>query len=147
MSEGTKVSEFRIQLVQKDGYAFEARMDEEKYAPIAMDEPPPLGVDGAPNPARVLAAAIGDCLSASLVFCLAKKGVKLTHGLVSTVDVEIVRTPEKRLRIGHVSVRITAPPEVDPAALEECLPLFEDFCTVTASVRRGIAVAVAVERG
>jgi uncharacterized OsmC-like protein len=49
----------------------------------------------------VLAAAIGNCLSASLVFCAARKaGVKLSR-VSAEVKVQIVRNENKRLRVGR----------------------------------------------
>jgi hypothetical protein len=54
----------------------------------------------------------------------------------------VVRNEQKRLRIGKVRVRIEAP--LGAAAVQECLPLFEDFCTVTQSVRAGLDVEVEV---
>lgn len=37
-----------------------------------MDEPEPVGSDVGPNASKVLAAAMGNCLTASLLFCLNK---------------------------------------------------------------------------
>ncbi|MEZ4299740.1 MAG: OsmC family protein [Polyangiaceae bacterium] len=138
------MSEFAIQVEQVDGFDFRVRFDKEQFAELRLDEPPPLGKDAAPNAARVLAAAIGNCLSASLVFCMQRSGVK-TEGLRSEVKVQIVRNEQRRLRVGKVSV--TLHPKVDAAnaALVKCLPAFEDFCTVTQSIRDGIDVEVQVE--
>ena len=108
-----------------------------------MDEPPPLGHDVAPNAARVLAAAIGNCLSASLVFCLGKADVAV-RDLYTEVDVEVVRNDQKRLRVGKVNVTIHTGLPPDDAALGRCRGTFEDFCIVTESVRRGIDVSVRV---
>lgn len=138
-----KVHEFEIRVVQEDGYRFQISFDK-AYAALAMDEPSPLGADSAPNGMRILAAAIGNCLSASLVFCLGKHGVKLEHGLVARVRMEIVRNEEKRLRVGHVRVELVVPPDVAPDALDACRSSFESFCTVTESVRAGIPVEVVI---
>lgn len=140
------VSAFDITLEQKDGFLFEVTFDHPDHDPLFLDEPPPLGKNAAPNAARALAAAIGNCLSASLVFCVQKNGGHLT-GIKTKVHVEIVRNEHKRLRIGRVGVTLVTPPGVDDAALQKCLPLFEDFCTVTASIRQGIDVDVAVQSG
>jgi uncharacterized OsmC-like protein len=99
-----------------------------------MDEPPPLGHDASPNPARILAAAIGDCLSASLVFCLKRRGI-VVSGLRSEVHVQLVRNDKKRLRIGKVEVAIHPESPIPEEAMEACLKTFEDFCVVTQSVR------------
>jgi len=37
-----------------------------------MDEPEPMGGNSGPNACKVLAATIGNCLTASLLFCLQK---------------------------------------------------------------------------
>ena len=84
------VSAFRLHVEQVDGFEFRVKFDKDQFAPLSLDEPPPLGHDTAPNAARILAAAIGNCLSASLLFCLQK--VKVAAPSVSAVvDVEIVR--------------------------------------------------------
>lgn len=135
--------EFLLHVEQVDGFDFRVRFDGPKHPELRMDEPPPLGNDAAPNPARILAAAIGDCLSASLVFCLKRRGV-VAAGLRSEVRVELVRNEHKRLRIGHVDVRILPGPGVPADVLDACRRTFEDFCVVTQSVREGIDVRVAV---
>ena len=43
---------------------------------IAIDEAVPLGGGTGPNPAALLATAIGSCLAASLTFCLKKAHVE-----------------------------------------------------------------------
>jgi organic hydroperoxide reductase OsmC/OhrA len=139
------VSAFDIRIEQLDGFAFRAHFDKPQFADLNMDEPPPLGHDSAPNAARIVAAAIGNCLGASLVFCMQRAGVT-THGLSAQVHVEIVRNEAKRLRIGKVKVNLE--PNVSPdavALLQRCTSVFEDFCMVTESVRKGIDVEVHVE--
>ncbi len=139
------VHEFSISIDREEGYVFRTRFDKPQYPELVTDEPPPLGKDGAPNPARVLAAAVGNCLSASLLFCAARKGA--TVGKIhADVKVQIARNENKRLRVAGIKVRLS--PELDAAAKEkakECLGLFEDFCTVTASIRQGIPVDVDVD--
>jgi len=137
--------EFTLQVEQVDGFDFRVRFDKEQYPELRMDEPAPLGLDAAPNPARILAAAIGDCLSASLVFCLKRRGV-VVSGLRSEVQVQLVRNENKRLRVGKVEVSIHPGGPIPDEAWEACLKTFEDFCVVTQSVREGIDVEVSVSR-
>jgi uncharacterized OsmC-like protein len=137
-------SRFSVRVEQIDGFEFRVKFDKEQFALLLLDEPQPLGRDAAPNAARLLAAAIGNCLSASLVFCLKKSNVEAS-GVSADVVVEIVRTEARRLRVGKVDVTLhTNLPPNDPA-LASCLGTFEDFCIVTQSVRHGIEVAVHVE--
>ena len=133
-----------MRVEQIDGFEFRVKFDKEQFAPLLLDEPPPLGRDTAPNAARVLAAAIGNCLSASLVFCLKRANVAAT-GVTADVDVEIVRNEQRRLRVGKVSVTLHTDLAPDDPALTSCLGAFEDFCIVTQSVRQGIEVAVQVQ--
>ncbi len=138
------VSRFAIRVEQANGFEFRILFDKEAFAPMTMDEPPPLGHDVGPNASRILAAAIGNCLAASLVFCLRKQKVEAT-GVTAEVAVEIVRNEQRRLRIGKVDVTLhTAIPADDPA-LQACLGVFEDFCVVTQSVRKGIDVSVRID--
>lgn len=137
--------EFTLHVEQVKGFEFRVRFDKEQYVELRMDEPTPLGHDTAPNPARILAAAIGDCLSASLVFCLKRRGI-VVDGLRSEVHVQLVRNEDKRLRIGRVEVTIHPREPIPDEALDACLSTFEDFCVVTQSVRTGIDVSVSVAR-
>jgi uncharacterized OsmC-like protein len=139
---------FTLHVQRVDDYEFRVRFDKPQFEDLRFDEPAPLGRDSAPSAARVLAAAVGNCLSASLVFCLGKSSLDL-RSLNADVDVEIVRNERRRLRIGRVNVVLY--PEFNDAnaasseAFQRCLETFEDFCIVTQSVRQGIDVAVRVE--
>ena len=136
---------FEVALTLRDGYAFTVDFAAGEGAPLVVDELPPLGEANGPNPARLLAAAVGSCLSASLLFCLRKSRVEVSQ-LRTTVEGTIVRNERGRLRIGGIRVRLA--PEVTPEQRERmarCLDLFQDFCIVTESVREGIAVDVQVE--
>ncbi len=137
-------SAFAIHMEQVEGYQFRIRFDKAHHPDLIMDEPAPLGKDAAPNASRVLAAAVGKCLCASLLFCAGRQGVPM-EGVSADVRVEIVRNENKRLRIGKIEVVIN--PQVPEAARDKakaCLELFEDFCIVTQSVRQGIRVDVQV---
>lgn len=135
---------FAATLTRESDYEFSVTFDGQESGTLLMDEPPPLGTGRGPNAARLLAAAIGHCLSASLLFCLTKTRVE-APGLRTTVEGRITRNAAGRLRIGEV--RVTLHPDTDPAnraRLRRCIELFEDFCIVTQSVRHGIAVDVRV---
>jgi organic hydroperoxide reductase OsmC/OhrA len=136
---------FTVDLTLRDNYAFTVAFNDADVPPIIVDERPPLGGGNGPNPARLLAAAVGSCLSASLLFCLRKAHIEPDE-LRTTVEGTIVRNERGRLRIGGLRVRLA--PEVTAEQRERmgrCLDLFQDFCLVTESVRDGIAVDVEVE--
>ena len=137
-------SRFSVRVEQVEGFEFRVKFDKEQFEPLRLDEPPPLGRDLAPNAARILAAAIGNCLAASLVFCLQKAKIA-TSGVSADVEVEIVRSEKRRLRIGKVNVTLHTKLSADHPALTSCLATFEEFCVVTQSVRQGIDVAVRVQ--
>jgi uncharacterized OsmC-like protein len=136
------VTEFTITMEQVQEFEFRVQFDNPNHAALALDEPAPLGKDSAPNAARILAAAIGNCLSASLLFCARKAKVDL--GPIQTrVKAQIARTERGRLRVAGVEVEIdpqVAGTEKQKAA--RCLDLFEDYCLVTQSVRQGVPVKV-----
>jgi uncharacterized OsmC-like protein len=135
--------ELRVTMEQVEGLEFRVRFDWEEAGELLLDEPEPLGHRRGPNATRLLAAAVGNCLTASLAFCLHRSRATV-QGLTTTVTGQVVRNDKNRLRVGNLDVRIQLPAGVEGAALERCLGMFEDFCTVTASIRQGIPVAVEV---
>jgi organic hydroperoxide reductase OsmC/OhrA len=142
MSE--EVAKFTIHMEQEEGYAFRVKFDLKKADDILMDEPPPLGERNGPNASRLLAAAAANCLSASLMFCLAKEDVP-SESVKTEAVCSMVRNEKKRLRVGRIDVRITAGNELlESKKRDRCMNLFEDFCVVTASIRQGIDVGVEV---
>jgi uncharacterized OsmC-like protein len=141
MSDGT----FRIDLEHMKNLQFKAHFDSPEGMTLVVDEPPGIGDNEGPNPARLVGTAVGDCLSASLLFCLQKSRVDV-KSIKSRVEGRIVRNENKRLRIGGLDVTITIDTAADDAAkLQRCLDMFEDFCVVTASVRQGVPVQVTVQ--
>jgi len=135
---------FAITMDNLGEYEFRVRFDKELYEELVMDEQPPLGSDKGPDASRLLAAAVGNCLSASLLFCARKARVDI-EGIHTEVKVDYVRNEQGRLRIGKIGVDIR--PRFDSAELpkaQRCLELFEGYCVVTQSVRKGIDVTVEV---
>jgi uncharacterized OsmC-like protein len=132
----------RVHVGPAGGYRFSATFpDRPHVAPIVVDEPPPLGDGAGPNPAAVLAAAVGGCLAASLTFCLRR--ARADASVSADVEAHVDRTATGRLRIAGIDVALSV--NVDPeelARLQRCEGLFEDFCIVTQSVRQGIPVTV-----
>jgi uncharacterized OsmC-like protein len=132
-----------VDLERVKDYEFRVRFGD-GFADLVLDEPPPLGADHGPNASKVLSAAIGNCLAASLLFCLRKSRLE-PRSLHATVETTIRRNEKGRFRIGGTRVAIKL--DLDAEARERagrCLELFEDFCTVTESVRSGIPVDVEV---
>jgi organic hydroperoxide reductase OsmC/OhrA len=129
------------------GYQFIAEFNDVPTKPaILLDEPAPLGDDRAPNASAVLGAAVGNCLAASLAFCLRKARIEIEE-LTARVTTHVVRNERGRFRISGIDVDL-APvvASADRARAARCQELFEDFCTVTASVREGIPVSVSVNQ-
>ena len=136
---------FEVTLTRQEGYRILADFHQDGVAPLLMDELPPLGEGAGPAAAEVLAAAVGNCLTASLMFCLTKAHIGVA-GVQTTVSGRTVRNEKGRMRIGGLSVRVA--PEIaaeDRERAGRCLDLFEDFCIVTQSVRQGIDIEVGVE--
>jgi uncharacterized OsmC-like protein len=127
-------------------YEFIAEFGDVPNSPsVLLDEPEPLGHDRGPNAAALLGAAVGDCLAASLAFCL-RKSRTLVDGLTANVATHVTRNEQGRYRISAIDVELAADVgEADKARLDRCQELFEDFCIVTQSVRQGIPVNVAVK--
>lgn len=137
--------EFTVALTLGHDYAQTVDFGLPGVPALAVDEPPPLGAGAGPNPARLLASAVGSCLAASLTFCMRKARVDV-RGVRTTVRGSLERNERGRLRVAALHVRLEAMVPVEQHdRVPRCLELFEDFCVVTASVRKGLPVTVDVE--
>lgn len=138
---------FTLDMEHIQGYEFRLKFDWPDVPDLSLDEPAPLGANAGPNASRLLAASVANCLSASLLFCL-NKAHAAPRGLKTAVTGTLARNDKGRLRIEKVDVAITLEESPDaPARLERCTGLFEDYCVVTQSVRRGIPVRVRILNG
>jgi organic hydroperoxide reductase OsmC/OhrA len=143
-AQASEQGRFTIQLEQHEGYEINVAFDWKRAADLLMDEPPPLGHQNGPNASRLLAAAVGNCLSASLLYCVAKDDPP-DDCLRTEVTCVMVRNESGRLRIGRMEVRLVLSDVVVASKrFQRCKALFEDFCVVSASVREGIPIAVSV---
>jgi uncharacterized OsmC-like protein len=136
---------FTVDLTHQGGYAFTAYYGAGGPPPLGVDELPPLGEGLGPNPSRLLATAVAHCLGASLLHCLRKQRIE-PSGLTITIEGDLDRNDRGRLRIGSLRVVLTPDvTEAERARMSRCTDLFEDFCVVTESIRKGIPVEVTVE--
>lgn len=134
-------AQFSVQLRLLNGYKFE--IDFGDAGQIFSDEPPPLGDGDGPNPSRLLAAAVANCLAASLLFAVRK--FKEDPGPVQAIVHGELERQEGRWRIGALQVELQLGNDATTLPhLERALSQFENFCVVTQSVRQGIEVAVQV---
>ncbi|NOZ52119.1 MAG: OsmC family protein [Gammaproteobacteria bacterium] len=143
----TEEASFTIQLDHQSDYAFTVNFNLSNVAQLVLDEPPPLGRQAGPNASHLVAAAVANCLSASLLFCLSKHKVT-ANSLTVEATCKLLRNDRQRLRLGGIDVRITLNNEAfnktSASREKRCLELFEDFCVVTESLRNGIQVDVSI---
>jgi uncharacterized OsmC-like protein len=132
-----------VQLQQQQDYRFEIRFGP-GGVPLLADEPAPLGAGAGPSPVQLLAAAVGNCLSASLLFAL-RKFKQAPEPIRSEVRAEVGRNAEGRLRVLSMQATLTlGVPAASLDHLDRVLAGFEAYCTVTQSVAAAIPVTVQV---
>jgi organic hydroperoxide reductase OsmC/OhrA len=138
---------FTLELEQIEDYEFRVKFDWPNVAELTLDEPEPLGRSAGPNAARLIGAAVANCLSASLLFCM-RKFRQAPGKLRATVTGALRRNERGRIRIERFDVDIRLSQACGEIKhFDRCLAQFEDFCVVTESVRRGIPVGVRVLDG
>lgn len=135
-----------VTLRQQDGYRFDIDFGG-NLAHLQSDEPPPLGGGTGPDPVHLLLAAVASCMSSSFHFAMQK--FRESPGLITTTArATIGRDETRRLRVQAIDVAIGfAQPAESIGHLDRILDQFESFCTVGASVRRGIPTTVSVTDG
>ena len=127
-----------------EGYRFKVEFDVYGIPSLVVDEMKPIGKEEGPNPTRLLSAAVGHCISSSLLYCLGKAKVKVKK-LETTVQANVERNKEGYLRIPGLDVQVRLEvSEEDKARVPRCLKVFENYCTVTQSVKKGIEVKVRI---
>ena len=132
-----------VQLQQLQDYRFEIRFADGLPA-LQADEPAPLGAGEGPSPVQLLASAVGNCLSASLLFAL-RKYKQAPEPIGCSVSAEVGRNAEGRLRVLAMQATLTMGVPADTLDhLDRVIGSFEDYCTVTQSVKAGIPVTVNV---
>lgn len=134
---------FRLTIVRQEGYRFRVEPETSDAPPFFIDEAPPLGHGSAPAPTELLGGAVGGCLSASLLYCL-RDDEAFQNGLTTRVEGSVERNDEGRLRVTGLQVILELDGALEDTEAADCVDTFEDFCTVTESVRRGIPVSVEV---
>ena len=141
MSENASVT-----ITRQSGYQF--LVDFGPAIPhLLADEPVPLGQGTGTAPDHMLLDAGANCLSDSLLFAL-QKFKKDPGALVETATPEAGRNENKRLRIQRIHVQLElGKTAADIEHLDRVLAQFEEFCTVSMSVRQGIAIDIEVRDG
>lgn len=140
MSDDKQVT---LTLQQVENYRFNAHYDD--GAPdLVTDEPAPLGTGQGPSPVQLLATAIGNCLTDSLLFAL-RKFKQNAEPLRTTVNAQVGRNENGKLRVLELEAHIHLGVAVgDLQNTERILGQFENFCTVTQSVAQSLPVKLSV---
>lgn len=147
MSEATTLTTFSVHLEQLEGYQFKASFEQPGVPDLLLDEPGPLGAGEGPTASRLLAVAVGNCMTASLLFCLHKfkQEPATLHAAVTAV---LAPNEQGHQRIGGIDVVIRLQETAEQVArFCDCIQQFENYCVVTESVRQGIPVHVKVVDG
>lgn len=129
------------------GFEFVAEFPDTPGAPpILFDEPAPLGEGRGASAAEVLGAALGNCLAASLTFCLRRARFEV-NGMTALVTTHTGKNERGRHRLQKIDVELQPVIGGQGDNLGRCAEIFEDFCIVTASVQHGIPVSVTLKDG
>lgn len=144
---GKQQREFKVNIKHLDKYRFLSQASEDgvKHGePFYSDEPYPVGDASGPSTPALFAASLGHCLSAALLEALRKTRIEVLGS--DTEAVAIVKPNSEGLpRIDRVEVIIKPQINEDNIRKDRCADIFEKYCTVTASVKKGIDVHVNVE--
>ena len=128
-----------VHLQQQADYRFDIRFDD-TIPVLTSDEPAPLGTGLGPSPVQLLCAAVGNCLSDSLLFAF-RKFKQTPEPIQCEVQAVIGRNEQGRMRVLKMDAKLklgVAANQLEHA--DRVLSQFEEFCTVTQSVGQGIPI-------
>jgi uncharacterized OsmC-like protein len=133
----------QVSLVQQHDYRFDINFGGD-IPLLTGDEPAPLGTGLGPSPVQLLSAAVGNCLSDSLLFAL-RKFKQAPEPMRCDITSQVGRNPEGRLRVLAMTAQLTlGVPAASLQHLDRVLEQFEAFCTVTQSVGQGIPITIEI---
>ena len=145
--KGQEERRFVVHLRHDGGYRYISQASEDGRLhgePYVSDEPDPVGQASGPATPALLGSAIAHCLSASLLEALRHAHLQVLDFETEAVAV-VIPNEEGLPRIDHVDVKIRPRLAEASPRMQRCADVFENYCTVTSSVKRGIDVRVAVE--
>ena len=128
-----------VHLQQQADYRFDIRFDDTMPV-LTSDEPSPLGTGLGPSPVQLLCAAVGNCLSDSLLFAF-RKFKQAPEPIQCEVQAQVGRNEQGRMRVLRMDAKLklgVAANQLEHA--HRVLSQFEEFCTVTQSVGQGIPI-------
>lgn len=144
---GQAERQFAVSISHVNGYQFASQASEDGRhhgIPFVSDEPDPVGEASGPSTPALLGAAVGHCLSASLLEALRHAHIEVLD--FETEAVAVVKPNAEGLpRIDHIDVTIRPRLAENSPRMDRCADVFERYCTVTSSVKEGIDVRVRVE--
>lgn len=138
---------FTVNLTHKRNYQFLSQASEDGRPhgePYVSDEPDPVGDNAGPSTPALLATALGHCLSAALMEALRHSHVDVL-GCDTEATAVVKPNPEGLPRVEHVEVTVRPRLAERHPRINRCADIFESYCTVTSSVKKGIEVRVQVE--
>ncbi len=139
--------EYELSMVKLDDYKFVVDFNKDSIPDLFMDESEdiPGGEGKGPTASMLLAASIGNCLSASLYFCLTKKKHKVNE-LKTKVIVFRERNMDGFWRISEITVSLS--PDIERAGdstAKRCMEIFRNYCVVSSSIEEGIKINVNID--
>jgi organic hydroperoxide reductase OsmC/OhrA len=136
---------FKVTMERKEGFVFNVDFNLEDVPNLIMDEPEPVGEGSGPNASKLLAACLGNCLSASLLFCLQKARLDVKN-MITTASGTMKRNKDGRWRISEVFIKINISSEKEASPFDRCIDIFKDYCIISESVKNGIPIKVEVKK-
>lgn len=151
MANLTEEHSFTINMEKTGPMQFTTTFDKSQFPDISFDESEKSGGNNRyPDASRYLTAAIMNCLSASLTFCLNKSRIGI-KSLTTTGICTSSRNEEGYWRIKKIKVELhpVFDTNIDDTNTEQrikrCRDIFEKYCVVSASVRKGIPIDVDIK--
>jgi uncharacterized OsmC-like protein len=132
-----------VTITQIEAYKFTVDFGQTIPA-LLVDEAEPIGRGEGPSPEQVLLTGVVNCLCASLFFALTKFQQD-AKGITAVGRCVIDRNENGRLRVKGIEVGIELGAEASALPkIERVISQFENFCTVSESVKSGIPVTVEI---